>query len=242
MNRFIILILLVSACTEPSMDGVYVIDKEKLKNNITNAKNYVADSESERILKDIDNNELVLIIGNDSAQIISSGQTFELNNIRYRFTSIQAGIKFTTKDSEIAFAKTDTCYLLSVPGKMFSPPQRIEFLKLDTKEADEYLATLTSETDVDFSVTPDEPSDFKAWNGRFLNFEGSGIRLEGNGNTLKAFDVDDNSPLEVELLPDGRVLIDGTEAYVSNDTLFLMVSGSGGSSESIYVKTLNDMN
>lgn len=242
MNRFIILILLVSACTEPSMDGVYVIDKEKLKNNITNAKNYVADSESERMLKDIDNNELVLIIGNDSAQIISSGQTSDLNDVRYKFTSTQSGIKFTTKDSEVVFEKTDTCYLLSVPGMMFSPPQRVEFLKLDAKEADEYLATLASETDVHSSVTPDEPSDFRAWNGRFFNFEGSGIRLEGNGNTLKAFDVDDNAPLEVELLPDGRVLIDGAEAYVSNDTLSLVISGSGGSSESVYVKTLNDMN
>jgi len=84
-------------------------------------------------------------------------------------------------------------------------------------------------------------ADFKAWNGMFLNFEVGGIRLEGDGSTLKAFD-DDNAPLEVELLPDGKVLIDGAEAYVSNDTLRLVISGSGGSSESVYVKTLNDMN
>lgn len=236
----IILSLITSACTN-SMDGVYVIDKEKLKRNITNAKNYVADSESERMLKDIDANELVLIIKNDSAQIISSGQTSELNDAKYKFISIQSGIKFTTKDSEVVFEKTDTCYLLSVPGMMFSPPQRIEFLKVDPKEASEYLAKKANETNLHSSVSSDEPTDFKAWNGMFINFEVGGIRLEGDGNTLKAFD-DDNTPLEVELLPDGRVLIDGADAYVSNDTLRLVISGSGGSSESVYVKTLNDMN
>lgn len=80
--------------------------------------------------------------------------------------------------------------------------------------------------------------DFNDWTGSYFNYggEGNGIRLEGKGNTLKAFDAADGAPLEVELMESGLVIIDGAEAFVSNDTLRLVLNGSGGSHEVIYVR------
>lgn len=81
-------------------------------------------------------------------------------------------------------------------------------------------------------------SDFSKWTGSYFNFggEGNGIRLEGKGDTLKAFDVADGAQLQVELMDGGRVIIDGAEAFVSNDTLRLVLNGSGGSHEVVYVR------
>lgn len=80
--------------------------------------------------------------------------------------------------------------------------------------------------------------DFNEWNGSYFNHggEGGGIRLEGKENTLKAFDAADETPLEVELMEGGVVIIDGAEAFLSNDTLRLVLNGSGGSREAIYVR------
>lgn len=140
------LIQILTACTTPSMDGVYVINKEKLKQKITNAKNFVADNESKRILKEIDDSMLNLIINSDSAQLISSGQSVTLNKVKYKIEPIKSGVKFTTKNNVVIFEKTDSCYLASIQeisGMSPFPPESIEFLKLDKKEANEYLANLT---------------------------------------------------------------------------------------------------
>ena len=80
--------------------------------------------------------------------------------------------------------------------------------------------------------------DFSEWTGSYFNYggEGNGIRLEGKGDTLRAFDAADGAQLEVELMDGGMVLIDGAEAFVSNDTLRLVLNGSGGSHEVVYVR------
>jgi hypothetical protein len=80
--------------------------------------------------------------------------------------------------------------------------------------------------------------DFSQWTGSYFNYggEGNGIRLEGKGDTLRAFDAADGAQLEVELMDGGMVLIDGAEAFVSNDTLRLVLNGSGGSHEVVYVR------
>jgi hypothetical protein len=81
-------------------------------------------------------------------------------------------------------------------------------------------------------------SDFNNWTGSYFNYggEGNGIRLEGKGDTLRAFDAADGAQLQVELMDGGRVIIDGAEAFVSNDTLRLVLNGSGGSHEVVYVR------
>ncbi|MBN8578435.1 MAG: hypothetical protein J0L66_15940 [Cytophagales bacterium] len=101
-----------------------------------------------------------------------------------------------------------------------------------TRESNEIASTNTN----DIEELTEDTIDFSGWNGTFFSRENGGIRLEGVGNTLKAFDIADETALEVELMADGKVIIDGAEAFVSNDTLRLVLNGSGGSHEVIYVR------
>ncbi|WHZ08123.1 MAG: hypothetical protein OJF59_001876 [Cytophagales bacterium] len=241
MRKLIIgITLLFTACTTPSMDGVYVIDKEKLKSKITHAKNFVNDRESERILKEIENSRLDLIIHADSAQIISSGQSVSLNDVKYKIGKIKSGIKFTTKDSEITLIKTDSCYLLSVQktlGVLSLPPDIVEFLKLDQNEANNYLKSLKTVSSESEQRTL---NDLSNWTGTYMYPSGHLLIIDVTGNSISG-KTEDGQDGNVTFSDDGKVRIDGEEAFLRNDTIFYTLHGAGSSNEIFLVRMMNDM-
>lgn len=242
MTRTIIAVLLLaSACTNSSMgDGVYVLNKEKAKRNITSAKSYVADRGSERILREIDRGELTLILKGDSALFISMDQTPEANGVWHRVTPIESGIKFVMSErQQIIFEKNGSTYLVTIQGiegTVSLPPQRVEFLKLDQSEAAKYLK---SNSNVATKTDQKTSNDLSRWTGTYMYPSGQLLIIDVTNNSISG-KTGEGKDGEIRL-SDGKVKIDGEEAFLKNDTIFYTMHGVGSSTEIFLVRVLNDM-
>lgn len=236
----IALLLLASACTDPSLDGVYVLNKEKSKRNFISSKHYVADRESKRILREFDQSEMTLIISVDSVQFIDN-RIAGANGVWRKFTPTKSGIKFTINErAEIVLEKNDSTYLLSIQeydGMVSVSSRNIELLKLDQDDADKYLNSKDHEGSEKSQV---KETDLARWTGTYMYPSGQLLIIDVTGGYISG-KTGDGKDGGVTLSKDGKVMMDGEEAFLKNDTIFYTIHRAGGSTEVILTRVLNDL-
>ncbi len=168
-------------------------------------------------------------------------ESFGKNSIGDTFKfSIESDNEELIKQLQIALNKNETVNLNYVK-KYIRIPWRGETLYL-IRDIEPKHQDIDKENFTEGVLSSSERlNDFSLWLGTYQNMNGDFITLDGTRDSLTVYNIDQSKAV-VEYLPDGRILIDGAEAFFSNDTLRLIMTGSSGSHESIYTQMQFDSN